>query len=42
MFILYINKTQAILVDTAGIRSSEDEIEVEGIKRAKKAVKKLT
>ena len=26
---LYINKTQVILVDTAGIRSSEDEIEVE-------------
>ena len=25
---LYINKTQAILVDTAGIRSSEDEIEL--------------
>ncbi len=37
---LYINKTQAILVDTAGIRSSEDEIEAEGIKRARKAVDK--
>jgi len=35
---LYINKTQAILVDTAGIRSSEDEIEAEGIERAKRAV----
>ena len=37
---LSINKTQAILVDTAGIRSSKDEIEVEGIKRAKSAVDK--
>ena len=37
---LYINKTQAILVDTAGIRSSEDEIEAEGIKRARRAVNK--
>ena len=37
---LSINKTQAILVDTAGIRSSKDEIEVEGIERAKSAVDK--
>ena len=37
---LYINKTQAILVDTAGIRSSENDIEAEGIRRAKKAVEK--
>ena len=37
---LSINKTQAILVDTAGIRSSKNEIEVEGIKRAKSAVDK--
>ena len=37
---LSFNKTQAILVDTAGIRSSKDEIEVEGIKRAKSAVDK--
>ena len=37
---LSINKTQAILVDTAGIRSSKDEVEIEGIKRAKSAVDK--
>ena len=37
---LSINKTQAVLVDTAGIRSSNDEIEVEGIKRARSAVDK--
>ncbi len=37
---LYINKTQAILVDTAGIRSSKDDIEAEGIRRAKRAAEK--
>lgn len=37
---LTINKTQAILVDTAGIRSSKDEVEIEGIKRARSAVDK--
>ena len=37
---VYINKTQVVLVDTAGIRASKDEIEIEGIKRAKSAVEK--
>ena len=37
---VYINKDPSILIDTAGIRDSKDEIELEGIKRAKSAVDK--
>ena len=35
----YINKTQATLIDTAGIRDSKNKVELEGIKRTKEAIK---